>query len=239
MQTRNCYADELRADAYARLEFPGTYYLAFRDLPEIISECVTGRQALDFGCGTGRSSRFLKELGFETVGVDISAEMIEKACLLDPAGDYRLIKNARLGQFAGQSFDLILAAFTFDNIAMEDKLDNLLALRGLLKERGRLILLVSSPEIYYHEWVSFSTIAYPENMVARTGDRVKIIIKDIEDPRPVEDCICFDQDYKDLFSHAGLDAIKTHRPLGRIGEPYVWFNEMNIAPWSVYVLARK
>ena len=27
----NFYEDDTRADSYARLEFPGTYYLAFRD----------------------------------------------------------------------------------------------------------------------------------------------------------------------------------------------------------------
>ena len=45
----NVYADSERADAYAELEFPGTYYLAYRDLPAIIAGQVTGRQALDFG----------------------------------------------------------------------------------------------------------------------------------------------------------------------------------------------
>ncbi len=69
----NVYDDPERAAAYARLEFPGTYYLAFRDLPPIIAEHVRGRTALDFGCGAGRSTRFLKGLGFDAIGVDISA----------------------------------------------------------------------------------------------------------------------------------------------------------------------
>jgi hypothetical protein len=32
----NAYEDEHRACAYATLEFPGTYYLAFRDLPPLV-----------------------------------------------------------------------------------------------------------------------------------------------------------------------------------------------------------
>ena len=32
----NVYEDEERARAYATLQFPGTYYLAFRDLPVLI-----------------------------------------------------------------------------------------------------------------------------------------------------------------------------------------------------------
>ncbi|MBD3299394.1 MAG: hypothetical protein GF341_12105, partial [candidate division Zixibacteria bacterium] len=61
----NVYADDQRAESYAKLEFPGTYYLAYRDIPELLKTHVTGRKALDFGCGTGRSTRFLKALGFD------------------------------------------------------------------------------------------------------------------------------------------------------------------------------
>ena len=41
----NVYADAKRAQAYARLEFPGTYYLAFRDLPDLCRRHVGGFQA--------------------------------------------------------------------------------------------------------------------------------------------------------------------------------------------------
>lgn len=59
----NVYDDDTRALAYAGLEFPGTYDLAFRDVSGLLHRHVSGRRALDFGCGTGRSSRFLKERG--------------------------------------------------------------------------------------------------------------------------------------------------------------------------------
>ena len=81
----NVYDDKSRADAYAKLEFPGTYYLAYRDLPEIICEHVRGTKGLDFGCGTGRSTRFLAKLGFESVvGVDIADQMITQANVTCP-----------------------------------------------------------------------------------------------------------------------------------------------------------
>jgi hypothetical protein len=49
MTFRNVYEDAARADAYSRLEFPGTYFLAFRDLPSLCERHVTGRRAVDFG----------------------------------------------------------------------------------------------------------------------------------------------------------------------------------------------
>jgi predicted TPR repeat methyltransferase len=72
----NVYADGVRARTYAQLEFPGIYYLAYRGLPEILAAHARGRGALDFGCGAGRSTRFLRRLGFAATGVDISGAMI-------------------------------------------------------------------------------------------------------------------------------------------------------------------
>jgi SAM-dependent methyltransferase len=96
----NVYDDEVRAEAYARLEFPGTYYLAYRDLPEIIGQYVRGRKAVDFGCGTGRSTRFLQQLGFDTVGVDISERMLARARERDAQGAYRLAPGGDLAGLA-------------------------------------------------------------------------------------------------------------------------------------------
>jgi SAM-dependent methyltransferase len=108
----NVYEDEKRARAYATLQFPGTYYLAFRDLPSSIRRYSRGSPALDFGCGTGRSTRFLRSLGLNVVGADISQAMLDQARALDPSGDYRLIRDNIAGEFAPGSFEIILAAFT-------------------------------------------------------------------------------------------------------------------------------
>jgi SAM-dependent methyltransferase len=84
MSFKNCYEDVARAEAYAKLDFAGTYSLAFRDLPAILGTPSLGARALDFGCGAGRSTRFLRRLGFEVVGVDISPEMLRRATTIDP-----------------------------------------------------------------------------------------------------------------------------------------------------------
>jgi ubiquinone/menaquinone biosynthesis C-methylase UbiE len=112
----NVYDDQARSKSYATLEFPGTYYLAYRDLPAIIGEHVHGRKAIDFGCGAGRSTRFLRDLGFDVVGVDISEPMLARARDLDPKGDYRLVPDGDLSSLEANAFDLILSAFTFDNV---------------------------------------------------------------------------------------------------------------------------
>ena len=61
MKFFNSYEDRKRAESYSRLEFPNTYYLAYRDLQEILHKRVKGNNAIDFGCGTGQSIRFLRK----------------------------------------------------------------------------------------------------------------------------------------------------------------------------------
>jgi ubiquinone/menaquinone biosynthesis C-methylase UbiE len=235
----NVYEDAKRAEAYAKLEFPGTYYLAYRDLPKIIFEHVKGKKAIDFGSGTGRSSRFLQRLGFSTVGVDISSDMLEKARALDPKGDYRLIKDGDFSQFENEAYDLVLSVFTFDNIpTIKKKVVNLKRLGRLLKKEGRIVNVVSSPEIYTHEWASFSTKDFPENKHAKSGDKVRIIQTDIEDKRPVEDVVWADECYKETYKTAGLELLKTYKPLAKESEPFKWVNETRIAPWIIYALKK-
>jgi SAM-dependent methyltransferase len=234
---RNVYDDELRARAYAELAFPGTYYLAYRDLPSIFARHVKGTRALDFGCGTGRSTRFLRDLGFETTGIDISGPMLERARELDPKGDYRLVgQDDRHGLKEGD-FDLILSAFTFDNIGtLAERESTLRSLESLLAGRGRIVNVVSSPEIYVNEWASFSTKDYPENRKARSGDTVRIVILDVEDRRPVEDVVCSGEDYRAMYDRAGLTVLEELRPLATDTEPIEWVSETTIAPWVIYVL---
>jgi ubiquinone/menaquinone biosynthesis C-methylase UbiE len=239
MTFKNTYEDNAYAAAYAKLEFPGTYYLAFRDLPAIFAAHVAGRKALDFGCGTGRSTRFLRKLGFDAVGVDIAEEMVRLAHSLDPRGDYRLVADGDLSAVADGGFDLVMSAFPFDNIPTAARKVMLFTeLARVLNPRGRLVNLVSSPEIYWHEWASFSTRDFPENRQAKCGDQVRIINAALEDRRPAIDIIWPDEDYRDVYRKAGLKVVEVYRPLGRQDEPYQWVNETSIAPWVIYVLEK-
>src|SRR5947207_13354259 len=108
----NVYEDEERARAYATLQFPGTYYLAFRDLPALIRRYNHRRRAPDFGCGTGRSTRFLRNLGLEVIGVEISQAMLDQARALDPSGEYYLLRRSIVSELGPGMFDGSLPACT-------------------------------------------------------------------------------------------------------------------------------
>lgn len=237
MAFRNSYEDARRAAAYDELEFGGTYHLAFRDLPDLLRSHVKGERAVDFGCGTGRTARLLGGLGFTTVGLDISAEMVAVARERDPGGDYRVIADGDFSSVEARSCDLVLSAFTFDNIPGRGRKVRLFeGLRGLLAPGGKLVNIVSTPEIYTHEWVTFTTGAYPENRDARPGDVVRIVTTDYSDGRPVEDIVWPDAQYREVYAEARLAVVAYELPLARGDEDEDWKSETEVAPWALYVL---
>ena len=239
MQFRNTYEDPRRAAAYDELGLGGTYDLVFRNLPALLRQHAKGTRAVDFGCGTGRSARFLQKLGFAVTGLDISAEMVAIARRRDPDSSYRVIDDGDFRSLSGGGFDLVQSAFTFDNIpGLDRKVRLFRGLRSLLAEEGILVNIVSTPEIYTHEWVTFSTRDYAENRTARCGDVVRIVTTDYSDARPVEDILWPHEDYLEVYRQAGLEVVKVERPLAVGDEGIDWKSETCVPPWAVYLLTR-
>ena len=236
----NSWDSQERAESYSKLEFPNTYYLAYRDLPKIISSHVNGNLAIDFGCGTGRSTRFIKNLGFKVIGIDISPEMLQIAKKSDPSGEYQLVSDGEYSHLGLSKYDLVQSIFTFDNIPdWDDRTNILIGLRDLLNPAGKLICLDATPELYTHEWASFTTRDFPENWRAKTGDIVRDIMLDVEDKTPVEDIYWTVDDYQKLFIKAGLSVESIYKPLGKKDEPFKWISELKIAPWIIFVLKKQ
>ncbi len=65
-------------------------------------------RVLDAGCGTGRTTARLHELGYDVVGVDVDESMLAVARAEHPDLDWRLADLAALD--LGQRFDLVLLA---------------------------------------------------------------------------------------------------------------------------------
>ena len=171
------------------------------------------------------------------IGLDVSAEMVVRARERDPEGDYRLIEDGDFSSVAPSSVDLVLSAFPFDNIAGRDRKIRLLrGLRTLLRPGGKLVNIVSTPELYINEWVTFTTRGLEENRRARCGDVVRIVITGNSDRRPVEDVLWPDEDYRAVYREAGLEVERMERPLATGDEGVDWVSETTVAPWAIYVL---
>ncbi|MEN3973523.1 class I SAM-dependent methyltransferase [Emcibacter sp. SYSU 3D8] len=229
----NDYSDT--ADEYGRAEFTGTMYLAFRDVPWLISQCASGSRALDYGCGAGRSSRLLKRLGYEVTGIDISDAMLEAARELDPGGDYRRIEGGRI-PLPGDSVDLAFSSLVFFEIpTLEGMTEAAAEIRRVLKPGGVFVLLIGAERLYDFEWLTVK-VDYPENRNCQPGNAVRVFLTEVG--LELTDYYWTDADYRTMFADAGLQVVRLHQPMGSEADGYPWINEHKVPSFSIYV-ARK
>ena len=239
MASVNQYNDIARAEAYAQIGLANSYYLAYRDLPDIFTRFQIEGAALDYGCGTGRSTRFLRDHGFSTIGVDIAEAMIVKAREPDPEGQYHVIKSGDLRAFSDDTFDLVLSNMSFDEMrTMDEKVGTLLEMSRVLKPDGFKVLIAASRDLYLHEWVSWSTSDFPENRLAKAGDLVKIAIVGLGDRQVVEDTLWTEDAYFETFQKTPLRLLETRRPTIEPQDPIQcdWISERTHAPFVFFIL---
>lgn len=207
-------------------------YLAYRDLPSIISKYTKGNYALDYGSGTGISSSFLHNLGLNVVGADMSRTMLAKARETNPHIEFYEIKNLA----TSSQFDLIFSSFVlFD---MRSKIEIINYLKNALyymKKNAVIILITGSEELYspFKNWVSFDS-NFEENYNLYSGKITKLRLKN-----PVIEFLDYfwtEMDYLECFEKAGLEVLNIHKPLGKPTDPYRWNDEILYSPFTVYVL---
>jgi len=226
---------EKHAGEYAGLGFEGTDYLAFRDIPELIREYGgSTRDALDYGCGAGRSTRFLKRLGFETVGADVSPDMLDQARSQDRSGEYHLITSGKL-PFEDSSFDLVFSSFVFLEVSRIQEIEAILTeMKRVLRKDGIIVFVTSSVEAPTGSWVSLS-YAFPENKKPlHSGDTVKLQIRGTN--VILYDYYWTEEDYKRMAEGTGLTLVRLHKPLGSRHDSIEWLDETEKPPSSIYVL---
>jgi len=101
-----------------------------------------GGLAVDVGCGEGRLPRDLKARGYEVVGIDAAATLIEHARQADPAGDYRIADAAAL-PLADASAALVTAFMSLHDI--DDMEAAMSQIARVLVPRGRLCAAIVHP----------------------------------------------------------------------------------------------
>lgn len=226
---------EKQAGAFAELEMQGTQYLAFRDIPKLIRKHAGSiASVLDYGCGAGRSTRFLKRLGFNAIGVDVSQDMLEQARAKDEPGNYHHIPSGIL-PFEVSTFDMIFSSFVFLEVSRIEEIEQILKeMKRVLRKDGIIIFVTSSTEATKGNWVSLS-YSFPENdKELRSGDTVKLLIQGVD--VVFHDYFWTEEDYSGAAERAGLNLAELHKPLGLHDEPIEWRDETKMSPTAIYVL---
>lgn len=220
---------------YASLDNSGTAFLAFKIIPKLINKYSIGRKTLDYGCGSGHSTAFLKELGLDATGVDISVDMLKEAKLLNPSISFELIKSGQL-PYENNCFDIVFSSFVLFEIPTKAELTTVIKeIYRTLRKGGIFIGVTGSSELYSHDWLSLN-VDYEQNRNLKSGDVAKVLLKEAN--LIVYDYYWTDMDYREIFSKTKFNLLETHLPLGEKRDGYQWRDESLYPPYIVYVLQK-
>jgi ubiquinone/menaquinone biosynthesis C-methylase UbiE len=224
------------ASQYAELGIDDTNYLAFRDIPQLIQKHAKGMDALDYGCGAGRSTRFLKNLGLDVVGVDISHDMLEQARSRDSSTRYYNLQSEQL-PFEDESFDIVFSSFVFLEISTKKEIEKIFSeMMRVLRKDGVIIVITSSMDVYKGNWVGFKYDFPENNRDIQSGETFKLQFQGTE--IILYDYLWTDEDYKQILDRLGLRMVEHHKPLGYDTDPVEWLDEKKASPVAVYIIKK-
>lgn len=239
---------------YAKKQMTGSLYLAFRDIPRLLQSysllnrdsCV---KALDFGCGAGGSTRYLKSLkclfknGIEVEGVDISSDMLNLALQMDSGGCYMLLKNDHI-PLSDDSCDLIISTFVLFEFATKEKMVQILKeIKRVMKKDAVFIAATGSAESYNrdNQWVSLK-VDFPQNDHLKSGDLGRIDFLVNEKIITFQNYYWTEEDYQEAFQESGLILSDSLHPLGNKEEEknlsWQWKSELTQAPYYIFILKK-
>ncbi len=134
---------------------------------------IGGKRILDYGCGSGKFSRRMRDLGALVTAVDVSANAIEKAKQRDKTNiDYRVIEDDDLSFL--ESIDEAVATFVFCTMQQDGQVRNIMRqIYEKLNPKGYLTILEPHPEAGGYEFISMKR-ERPEEVKSGTPIKVQL-----------------------------------------------------------------
>lgn len=103
-------------------------------------EDLSGR-VLELGCGAGRLTGYLIDLGADVLGTDIAPPMIEHCRRVYPGAEFRAHDLRDLDEFAGAGFDAVVAANNLVDILDDPARRQVLAAAAEALKPGGLLVM--------------------------------------------------------------------------------------------------
>jgi SAM-dependent methyltransferase len=228
-----------KAEIYAKhRKEEGTLMLAYNSFGGIFSKHIkNGNKAIDIGSGAGRSRKFLQEVGFDAYGVDIDSAMVNKAKDedIENSEKYELIENGVIPHKSSK-FDLAFSSLVVLEIpSMKDLISYFKEAERVLKFEGVLIVLTVTDDFYKYQWVSIDT-NYSENLSPKSGDKVKVKIKEID--LELFDYYWTKKDYINAAQAASLCMVDEYYPIASKNDDISWISECEYPPFGIYVFRK-
>jgi 2-polyprenyl-3-methyl-5-hydroxy-6-metoxy-1,4-benzoquinol methylase len=190
---------------------------------------VEGKQVLDYGCGTGTFSRYLRAMGASVTGVDISENMIKVAKKNSP-GDivYHTLSEAGLDFLDDDSFDFVVSNFVLCTLPTRKEISFILdQLNRILKKGGLFVFMNSNWERSNgKEFISFK-LDHCSHLVS--GSPVTAIIK-TDPPILLHDFFWSQEDYFSLLSKSGFKITDLKEVMAK-SDDVPWLDEKEFPPY--------
>lgn len=234
--------DEENVKKYSKFDCKyGTTWLAFRDIPALFQEYVRGTNGIDYGCGAGRSTRFLGSMGMSPIGVDVSDKMITSAREIDQSfglnNKFVKIESGKI-PVEDKSCNFVFSSFVLLVISSEAEMVNVLKeMNRVLKEDGAVIISTGNENMHdpRRNWISYETDFY-ENRDTASGALNKIKIKDVG--AEFYDYNWLKKDYLKFFKESGFAVSQCIQPLGKKEDNCIWRDERDYSPYYIFVLRK-
>ena len=194
-------------------------------------EPVKGKKILDYGCGNGKFSIYLAELGASVVGIDISASQLEIAEGLDNKKiKYLLSNDYRIEIKYKNYFDSAVLNFVLCEISSRQEIVSILKrIYGLLKPEGSLVIL--NPNWDKSNGKDFLThqTKYTPNL--KSGCKVTTILKG-NPPIDIPDYYWSKDNYLEMLKEAGFSNPEISEPLAP-DDGRGWKDEKEFPPFLI------
>ena len=175
-------------------------------------EPIKGKRILDFGCGSGKFSIYLNNLGAEVIGVDISQTQLEVARRVsDKSIQYFIDTDPTVEEKFTGYFDAGVMIFVLCEISSQEIMGQVLSrVHKLLKPGAELVVL--NPNWEKSNGKEFLTHQLKYSPELKLGGSVTTILKGNPSIH-VPDFFWSKDVYIDMLSKAGFGGFKISEPL--------------------------